>query len=145
MTGTNSQSPTSRALTWIQCKLGMQYMRNKVTLPWESNTVSVGLKRRVAIRHYIQVLHILKYIPMCVLQIVYSILYCILQTLHMFHVSYCTLNFLEYGIPTVNANFEYCTQQWHLLELTNIHQNGQSELDSYRKAEIQPQYRQILG
>ena len=120
------KSSTSRALTWIQCKLGMQYMRNKVTLPWESNTVSVGLKRRVAIRHYIQVLHILKYIARCVLQIVYSILYCILQTLNMFHVSYCTLNFLEYGIPTVNANFEYCTA-WILyttMAPTGAHQHS---------------------
>ena len=68
-TGTNSQSSTSRALTWIQCKLGKQYLLKKFTLPWESNpgptpnrgdlatlVASVGLKKlRVAIRHYIQV------------------------------------------------------------------------------------------
>ena len=53
---------------WIQYKLGMQYLWNKVTLPWESIPgptpvrgdlatiiVSVGLKKHVAIRHYIQV------------------------------------------------------------------------------------------
>ena len=53
---------------WIQYKLGKQYLWNKVTLPWESNPgptpirgdlatiiVSVGLKKHVAIRHYIQV------------------------------------------------------------------------------------------
>ena len=53
---------------WIQYKLGMQYLWNKITLPWESNpeptpnrgdsatlVASVGLKKRVAIRHYIQV------------------------------------------------------------------------------------------
>lgn len=65
-------------------------------------------------------------VPMCVLQIVYSILYCILQTLNMFHVSYCTLNFLEYGIPTVNANFEYCTA-WILyttMAPTGAHQHS---------------------
>ena len=58
MTGTNSQSPTSRALTWIQCKLGKQYLVKKFTLPWESNPgptpirgdtatliASVGLKK----------------------------------------------------------------------------------------------------
>ena len=64
------QSSTSRALTWIQCKLGKQYLEKKFTLPWESNpgptpnrgdlatlVASVGLKKnlRVAIRHYIQV------------------------------------------------------------------------------------------
>ncbi len=69
-TGTNSQSSTSRALTWIQCKLGKQYLEKKFTLPWESNpgptpnrgdlatlVASVGLKNflHVAIRHYIQV------------------------------------------------------------------------------------------
>ena len=32
-----SQSSTSRALSWIQSKLGKQYLWNKVTLPWESN------------------------------------------------------------------------------------------------------------
>ena len=31
------QSSTSRALTWIQCKLGKQYLEKKFTLPWESN------------------------------------------------------------------------------------------------------------
>ena len=31
------QASTSRALTWIQCKLGKQYLLKKVTLPWESN------------------------------------------------------------------------------------------------------------
>ena len=36
-TGTNSQSSTSIALPWIQCKLGKQYLLNKVTPPWESN------------------------------------------------------------------------------------------------------------
>ena len=36
-TGTNSQSSTSRALAWIHCKLGKQYLLNKVTPPWESN------------------------------------------------------------------------------------------------------------
>ena len=36
-TGTNSQSSTSKALTWIQCKLGKQYLVKKFTLPWESN------------------------------------------------------------------------------------------------------------
>ena len=36
-TGTNSQSFTSIVLPWIQCKLGKQYLLNKVTLPWESN------------------------------------------------------------------------------------------------------------
>ena len=53
---------------WIQYKLEKQYLWNKVTLPWESNPgptpirgdlatiiVSVGLKKHVAIRHYIQV------------------------------------------------------------------------------------------
>ena len=67
-TGTNSQSSTSKALTWIQCKLGKQYLVKKFTLPWESNPgptpirgdtatliASVGLKKLVAIRHYIQV------------------------------------------------------------------------------------------
>ena len=51
------QPCTSRALTWIQCKLGKQYLVKKFTLPWESNPgptpirgelatliVSVGLK-----------------------------------------------------------------------------------------------------
>ena len=32
-TGTNSQSSTSKALTWIQCKLGKQYLVKKFTLP----------------------------------------------------------------------------------------------------------------
>ena len=36
-TGTNSQSSTSIVLPWIQCKLGKQYLLNKVTPPWESN------------------------------------------------------------------------------------------------------------
>ena len=36
-TGTNSQSSTSRALTWIQGKLGKHYLLKKFTLPWESN------------------------------------------------------------------------------------------------------------
>ena len=36
-TGTNSQSSTSKALTWIRCKLGKQYLVKKFTLPWESN------------------------------------------------------------------------------------------------------------
>merc|ERR1712083_826198 len=36
-TGTNSQASTSIALPWIQCKLGKQYLLNKVTPPWESN------------------------------------------------------------------------------------------------------------
>ena len=36
-TGTNSQSSTSRAFTWIQCKLGKQYLLKKFTLPCESN------------------------------------------------------------------------------------------------------------
>ena len=64
------QTSTSRALTWIQRKLGKQYLVKKFTLPWESNpgptpnrgdlatlVASVGLKKklRVAIRHYIQV------------------------------------------------------------------------------------------
>ena len=53
---------------WIQYKLGKQYLWKKVTQPWESNPgptpirgelatiiVSVGLKKLVAIRHYIQV------------------------------------------------------------------------------------------
>ena len=53
---------------WIQYKLGKQYLLKKITLPWESNpgptpnrgdsatlVASVGLKKRVAIRHYIQV------------------------------------------------------------------------------------------
>ena len=31
------QSSTSRALTWIQCKLGKQYLVKKFILPWESN------------------------------------------------------------------------------------------------------------
>ena len=52
------QSSTSRALTWIQCKLGKQYLEKKFTLPWESNpgptpnrgdlatlVASVGLKK----------------------------------------------------------------------------------------------------
>ena len=51
------QISTSRALTWIQRKLGKQYSVKKFTLPWESNPgptpirgelatliVSVGLK-----------------------------------------------------------------------------------------------------
>ena len=64
-TGTNSQSSTSKALTWIQCKLGKQYLVKKFTLPWESNpgptpirgdtatlVASVGLKKKNgAIRH----------------------------------------------------------------------------------------------
>ena len=33
----SSQSSTSKVLTWIQCKLGKQYLVKKVTLPWESN------------------------------------------------------------------------------------------------------------
>ena len=54
------QSSTSRALTWIQCKLGKQYLEKKFTLPWESNpgptpnrgdtatlVASVGLKKNV--------------------------------------------------------------------------------------------------
>ena len=58
-TGTNSQSSTSKALTWIQCKLGKQYLVKKFTLPWESNPgptpirgdtatliASVGLKKK---------------------------------------------------------------------------------------------------
>ena len=62
------QTSTSRALTWIQCKLGKQYLVKKCTLPWESNPgptpirgdtatliASVGLKKLVAIRHKIQV------------------------------------------------------------------------------------------
>ena len=53
---------------WIQYKLGKQYLWKKVTQPWESNPgptpiggelatiiVSAGLKKLVAIRHYIQV------------------------------------------------------------------------------------------
>ena len=53
---------------WIQYELGKQYLWKKVTQPWESNPgptpirgelatiiVSVGLKKLVAIRHYIQV------------------------------------------------------------------------------------------
>ena len=36
-TGTDSRSSTSKALTWIQCKLGKQYLVKKFTLPWESN------------------------------------------------------------------------------------------------------------
>ena len=57
-----------RMTQWIQYKLGKQYLLKKVTLPWESNpgptpirgdpatlVASVGLKKRVAIRHYIQV------------------------------------------------------------------------------------------
>ena len=36
-TGTDAQSSTSGALTRVQCKLGKQYLRNKVTLHWESN------------------------------------------------------------------------------------------------------------
>ena len=36
-TGTYSQSFTSIVLPWIQCKLGKQYLLNKVTPPWESN------------------------------------------------------------------------------------------------------------
>ena len=53
---------------WIQYKLGKRHLRNKGTLPWESDLgptpirgdlatiiVSVGLKKHVAIRHYIQV------------------------------------------------------------------------------------------
>ena len=32
-TGTNSQSSTSKALTWIQCKLGKQYLVKKDALP----------------------------------------------------------------------------------------------------------------
>ena len=60
-TGTNSQSSTSKALTWIQCKLGKQYLVKKFTLPWESNPgptpirgdtatliASVGLKKNSA-------------------------------------------------------------------------------------------------
>ena len=52
------QTSTSRALTWIQCKLGKQYLVKKCTLPWESNPgptpirgdtatliASVGLKK----------------------------------------------------------------------------------------------------
>ena len=52
------QSSTSRALTWIQCELGKQYLEKKFTLPWESNpgptpnrgdlatlVASVGLKK----------------------------------------------------------------------------------------------------
>ena len=31
------QSRTSRALSWIQCKLGKQHLVKKVTLPWELN------------------------------------------------------------------------------------------------------------
>ena len=31
------QPSTSRALSWIQCKLGKQYLVKKFTLPWESN------------------------------------------------------------------------------------------------------------
>ena len=31
------QSSTPRALTWIQCKVGKQYLEKKFTLPWESN------------------------------------------------------------------------------------------------------------
>jgi len=31
------QPSTSRALSWIQCKLGKQYLEKKFTLPWESN------------------------------------------------------------------------------------------------------------
>ena len=61
-TGTNSQSSTSKALTWIQCKLGKQYLEKKFTLPWESNpgptpnrgdlatlVASVGLKKNLNI------------------------------------------------------------------------------------------------
>merc|ERR1711994_667262 len=57
-----------RMTQWIQYKLGKQDLLKKVTLPWESNpgptpirgdpatlVASVGLKKRVAIRHYIQV------------------------------------------------------------------------------------------
>ena len=68
VSGPGPQVSTSQALPWIQRKLGKQYLRNKVTLPWESNPgptpirgdiatiiVSVGLKKHVAIRHYIQV------------------------------------------------------------------------------------------
>ena len=58
-----------RMTQWIQYKLGKQYLwEKKVTQPWESNPgptpirgelatiiVSVGLKKLVAIRHYIQV------------------------------------------------------------------------------------------
>jgi len=59
-TGTNSQSSTSKALTWIQGKLGKQYLVKKFTLPWESNPgptpirgdtatliASVGLKKNL--------------------------------------------------------------------------------------------------
>ena len=57
-TGKNSQSSTSRALAWIQRKLGKQYLVNKFTLPWQSSpgltpirgglvilVASVGLKK----------------------------------------------------------------------------------------------------
>ena len=57
-TGTNSESSTSKPLTWIQSKLGKQYLVKKFTLPWESNPgptpfrgdtatliASVGLKK----------------------------------------------------------------------------------------------------
>ena len=55
------QNSTSRALSWIQCKLGKHYLWKKVTLPWESNPepnpgrlvtilVSVVLKKHLTSR-----------------------------------------------------------------------------------------------
>ena len=57
------QTSTSRALTWIQCKLGKQYLVKKCTLPWESNpgptpirgdtatlVASVGFKKKTNLR-----------------------------------------------------------------------------------------------
>ena len=37
------QASTSGALTWIQCKLGKQYLWKKVTLPWESNPEKMSI------------------------------------------------------------------------------------------------------
>jgi len=60
--------PMGTHLGAVQYKLGKQYLWKKFTQPWESNPrptpirgelatiiVSVGLKKLVAIRHYIQV------------------------------------------------------------------------------------------
>ena len=42
------QPCTSRALTWIQCKLGKQYLVKKFTLPWESNPGPTPIRGELA-------------------------------------------------------------------------------------------------
>ena len=54
------QASTSGALTWIQCKLGEQYLWKKVTLPWESNPEPTPIRGDIATNYHNSVCWVLK-------------------------------------------------------------------------------------